>query len=119
MKARRFLSTVLIFLCIASLLFGCNQSQPDNSEQENSGEVILPDGEQPGDNNENNNPEDNNENTPGDTEDNEDNNDTGNENDKIDLPDDYVITMSDMERFLLTKDEQYPITNEYVELYQQ
>ena len=27
--------------------------------------------------------------------------------------------MSDMERFLLTKDEQYPITNEYVELYQQ
>ena len=43
----------------------------------------------------------------------------GDENDKIDLPDDYVITMSDMERFLLTKDEQYPITNEYVELYQQ
>ena len=27
--------------------------------------------------------------------------------------------MSDMERFLLTKDEQYPITNQYVELYQQ
>ena len=27
--------------------------------------------------------------------------------------------MADMERFLLTKDEQYPITNEYVELYQQ
>ena len=119
MKARRFLSTVLIFLCIASLLFGCNQSQPSSGDQENNGEVIVPDGEQPGDNNENNNPGDNTENTPGDTEDNEDNNDTGNENDKIDLPDDYVITMSDMERFLLTKDEQYPITNEYVELYQQ
>ena len=45
--------------------------------------------------------------------------DNGNEDDKIDLPDNYVITMSDMERFLLTKDEQYPITNEYVEVYQQ
>ena len=44
---------------------------------------------------------------------------TGDEDIKIELPDDYVITMSDMERFLLTKDEQYPITNEYVELYQQ
>ena len=51
--------------------------------------------------------------------DNTNNDDTGSENNKIDLPDDYVITMSDMERFLLTKDEQYPITNEYVELYQQ
>ena len=51
------------------------------------------------------------------------NNDGGNTGNtggnKIDLPDDYVITMSDMERFLLTKNEQYPITNEYVELYQQ
>ena len=46
-------------------------------------------------------------------------NDQSGENVKIDLPDDYVITMADMERFLLTKDEQYPITNEYVELYQQ
>ena len=108
MKARRFLSTVLIFLCIASLLFGCNQSQPSSGDQENNGEVTLPDNEQPGDNTENNQPGDNN--------DNEYNNDnTENENNKIDLPDDYVITMSDMERFLLTKNEQYPITNEYVE----
>ena len=50
---------------------------------------------------------------------NEDDGNDDNENDKIDLPDNYVITMSDMERFLLTKDEQYPITNEYVEIYQQ
>ena len=50
---------------------------------------------------------------------NTDNNGGSTGNNKIDLPDDYVITMSDMERFLLTKNEQYPITNEYVELYQQ
>ena len=50
---------------------------------------------------------------------NTDNNGGNTGNNKIDLPDDYVITMSDMERFLLTKNEQYPITNEYVELYQQ
>ena len=49
----------------------------------------------------------------------DDNENQGGEGGKIDLPDDYVITMADMERFLLTKDEQYPITNEYVELYQQ
>ena len=49
----------------------------------------------------------------------EDNDNTGKEDNKVELPDDYVITMSDMERFLLTKNEQYPITNEYVELYQQ
>ena len=49
----------------------------------------------------------------------DDNDDPVDDNVKIDLPDDYVITMADMERFLLTKDEQYPITNEYVELYQQ
>ena len=62
----------------------------------------------------------------GNTPDNNDNNQQGgadndqsDENVKIDLPDDYVITIADMERFLLTKDEQYPITNEYVELYQQ
>ena len=54
-----------------------------------------------------------------DSSDSSENEDDGNDDDKIDLPEDYVITMSDMERFLLTKDEQYPITNEYVELYQQ
>lgn len=106
MKKRKLLSTILIFLCIASLLFGCNQTQQDNGDQDNNGELTLPSDEKPGDNTENNRPGDNNDNTE-------------NENNKVDLPDDYVITMSDMERFLLTKDEQYPITNEYVELYQQ
>lgn len=103
----------------------------DNSENNNDNTQNGNDGTNNDNTNDDKNPEDNtngdnpDDNTNGDNSDNKDNNDntnndnTGNENDKVDLPDDYVITMSDMERFLLTKDEQYPITNEYVELYQQ
>ncbi|MBR5144286.1 MAG: hypothetical protein IKW53_04470 [Clostridia bacterium] len=117
-----------------------NTDNKDDSNQDTNGDVESPDSEQPDDNpdNKDNTNQDGEEDTESpdkggsddnadkeDNKDNEDNNDdsnndnTGNENNKIDLPDDYVITMSDMERFLLTKDEQYPITNEYVELYQQ
>lgn len=111
-----------------------NTDNKDNEDSDKDNNDDTPNGSD-GTNNDNtnddNNPEDNingdnpNDNTDGDNSDNEDNNDNtnndnaGNENDKVDLPADYVITMSDMERFLLTKDEQYPITNEYVELYQQ
>lgn len=168
MRQRTLLSTILVFLCLASLLFGllgCEYFLPDSSDQNNNGDVTLPDDEQsdnntededdtnqdgngevefPDENPSDDNTEDKDDNLQDgeedvespdkddsdDTTDNEDNKDnedtddenndnTGNENNKIDLPDDYVITMSDMERFLLTKDEQYPITNEYVELYQQ
>ena len=143
MRQRTLLSTILVFLCLASLLFGllgCEYLLPDNSAQNNNGDVVLPDdneseentdnkddvtqdgngdvelpnNDQPNDNTDN---EDNKDNEG--TDDNTDNGNTEGGNNKIDLPDDYVITMSDMERFLLTKDEQYPITNEYVELYQQ
>ena len=82
----------------------------DNTNNDNTGDNNTGD-----DNTSDDNTGDDNKDNTGD--DNKDN--TGSENNKIDLPDDYVITMSDMERFLLTKDEQYPITNEYVELYQQ
>ena len=108
MKRKTLLIILSAFLCFA-LLVGCNGNPPNNDNQDNNGDVILPDQDQTGGNTDNNDNDNN--------DDNQD--DTGNENEKIDLPDDYVITMSDMERFLLTKDEQYPITNEYVELYQQ
>lgn len=119
MRQRRFLSILLILVCFA-LLLGCNSEQPDHNEQVGGGNDDtgnnttppdtdspsgdIPSGDIPG----------------GDTPDNDTGNDgTGNGSGKVDLPDDYVITMSDMERFLLTKNEQYPITNQYVELYQQ
>ena len=102
MKRKNLLNSVIACLCLVSImlgLIGCSNGQTNNNAPENNGGVTDPDN---GNNNENNG-----------------NENTGNGNNKIDLPDDYVITMSDMERFLLTKDEQYPITNEYVELYQQ
>ena len=145
MKQKNFLTNILAFICLVSVLvglFGCSYKQPDNLDPDGNGGIVTPDNNPSDDNNDNsssdnntddngnngNNPsEDNNGNTENDNNNNNDNNDnndnnnenTGNENNRIDLPDDYVITMSDMERFLLTKDEQYPITNEYVELYQQ
>lgn len=115
MRKRALLIIISTLLCI-SLLFGCSKAQPDNDNQENN-EVVVPDGDQSDNNGSNNNGGSDNNNNGGD--DNTQNGNTGNENGKIDLPEDYVITMSDMERFLLTKNEQYPITNEYVELYQQ
>ena len=143
MKKIRLLSAVLVVFYVVSMLFSCSFIQPDNNGQGDSGGIEIPeqkpsedntdnendgdstdtDNKEEGDNTENNNPDGGN--TDGDNADNNeddnntDNENTGNENNKIDLPEDYVITMSDMERFLLTKDEQYPITNEYVELYQQ
>ncbi len=129
-------------------LFGCSYKQPDNHDPDGNGGIVTPDNnpadgdngnndntgdnnnDNTGDNNNDNTGDNNNDNTGDNNNDNtgDNNNDNtgdntgdtpGNENVKIDLPDDYVITMSDMERFLLTRDEQYPITNEYVELYQQ
>jgi hypothetical protein len=94
-----------------------NEDNNDNSEDNNTENEDNNDNT--GDNNDNNDNNDNTDDGDNKDEDNTDNDNKDDENDKIDLPDDYVITMSDMERFLLTKDEQYPITNEYVELYQQ
>lgn len=112
MKQARLLSFLLVVVLLVSLLSACNNepsiSQTTNSQTTSSTTTVLPNQNQPS--------EDNNDNTNGD---NTNNDNGGGENVKIDLPDDYVITMADMERFLLTKDEQYPITNEYVELYQQ
>lgn len=133
MKRNTLLSTFLVFLCLI-LLFSCNNNQPNNSYQDTTTSTVLPGNDPSNDNTDNNdnvdvgtpednpsidNPNDNNGDGNEDNNGNNNNGNTGNENGKIDLPDDYVITMSDMERFLLTKDEQYPITNEYVELYQQ
>ena len=133
MKRNTLLSTFLVFLCLI-LLFSCNNNQPNNSYQDTTTSTVLPGNGPSNDNTDNNdnvdvgtpednpsidNPNDNNGDGNEDNNGNNNNGNTGNENGKIDLPDDYVITMSDMERFLLTKDEQYPITNEYVELYQQ
>ena len=112
MKQARLLSFLLVVVLLVSLLSACNNepsiSQTTNHQTTSSTTTVLPNQNQPS--------EDNNDNTDGD---NTNNDNGGGENVKIDLPDDYVITMADMERFLLTKDEQYPITNEYVELYQQ
>ena len=160
MKKRALVSTVLVFIFVASLLLSsCSFVLPGIGDQGNSGGVEIPDNKPEDDNTNEGGNEDNNDDVGGDTgneggddniddntgneggDDNTDDNtgneggddstddntgneggnDSGNggENNKVDLPDDYVITMSDMERFLLTKDEQYPITNEYVELYQQ
>ena len=90
-----------------------DNSEDNNTENEDNNDNTGDNNDNTGDNNDNTDDGDNKD------EDNTDNDNKDDENDKIDLPDDYVITMSDMERFLLTKDEQYPITNEYVELYQQ
>ena len=147
MVKRKLVSTILIFVLLLSMLLGCGNTQPDSNIPDDDNNITQPDDDsngenngtqEPGDNNQgendstqepgnNNPPEDNTpdqpsgdnggNNTPGDGE--NDNTSGDGENVKIDLPDDYVITMSDMERFLLTKDEQYPITNQYVELYQQ
>ena len=147
MKKRALVSTVLVFIFVASLLLSsCSFVLPGIGDQGNSGGVEIPDNKPEDDNTNEGGNEDNNDDVGGDTGNeggddniddntgneggddstddntgNEGGNDSGNggENNKVDLPDDYVITMSDMERFLLTKDEQYPITNEYVELYQQ
>lgn len=136
MKKRAWLSTVLAFICATSLFFGCGGSkQSDNSDQANSESTVLPDSNsseeitsESGENSETSETSESEETseesseipesseTPENSESSEG---TEGGNEKIDLPEDYVITMSDMERFLLTKDEQYPITNEYVELYQQ
>ena len=145
MVKRKLVSTILIFVLLLSMLLGCGNTQPDSNMPDDDNNITQPDDDNNGENNgnpddnnqgendgtqepdDNNPPEDNTPDQPSDdnggdnTPDGGDNDNTsgGGENVKIDLPDDYVITMSDMERFLLTKDEQYPITNQYVELYQQ
>ena len=131
------------------LLSSCGQILPDNGDPDDNGGIVLPDGDTTEDNTDNKDDEsgnigdgngsdtegggesddnggsdeggsdDNGDDDNGTTDDDNSGNEGTDENVKIELPDDYVITMSDMERFLLTKDEQYPITNEYVELYQQ
>ena len=111
MKKRALLSFILVFVCLASLLFGCDTNLPNSGSQNGSSSIVSSDNDQSSN--------DNTDNKDQSSDSSESNNDSGNENNKVELPDDYVITMSDMERFLLTKDEQYPITNEYVELYQQ
>lgn len=145
MKLKALLLTVSVLLCLA-FLFSCDYLLPIIGGTDGSGDVSSPEDtpkeEAPEDSKEpeGGNPEDGNNTTnqPEGTPDGDDNqqggstddsgddnqqggadNDQSGENVKIDLPDDYVITIADMERFLLTKDEQYPITNEYVELYQQ
>lgn len=136
MRQKKLLCTILVFLCLFSLLVGCAKTQPDNGNQNGNGDVVTPsnpsDDNNPTDDNNpsDDNPSDDNPSDGGNTEGGDNGNtddsngdteggDGGNVTGKVDLPEDYVITMSDMERFLLTKDEQYPITNEYVELYQQ
>ena len=138
MKKRAWLSTVLAFVCATSLLFGCGGSkQSDNGDQTNSESAVLPDSniseeltsesEESSEIPETSESEESSEipetseapEVSEEPEIPETSEGTEGGNEKIDLPEDYVITMSDMERFLLTKDEQYPITNEYVELYQQ
>ena len=134
MKHKTFISILLAFVC-STLLFGCDHKQSDNNDQSTSGSIILPDQDQPNDDSVSEAPEDTDKDSANSSDsdenldtdnssdensnDNTNSDDVGDENDKVDLPEDYVITMSDMERFLLTKEEQYPITNEYVELYQQ
>jgi len=117
---RSKIALILLFAIICCTLFGCNGKQPDNTDPNDNGGIVQPDNDKTEGGN---NGTDDKENGEGDNTDsgNNDNGNTdgGDESIKIDLPDDYVITMADMERFLLTKDEQYPITNEYVELYQQ
>ena len=130
MRQRMWVSFILVFLCL-TLLFGCTPNQSNNNVLSSSETTVFPEQNPSDDNTDDNggnqegnedvvlpNPDQPSDNT-GDEDNNKNEDNTGNENNKIDLPDDYVITMSDMERFLLTKDEQYPITNEYVELYQQ
>ena len=121
MRKRAWLSTLLAFLCSASFLFGCTPTQPNEDTPDNSESIVAPDSTPSDDSTDS---DDNNDSTGGGNSDNSTGSDdsTGGDNtedDYVNLPDDYVITVSDMERFLLTKDEQYPITNEYVEVYQQ
>ena len=130
MKKEKLLSAILVLVYILSMLFSCNFIPQDNNAQGGNEGIEEPDQKPSEDNTEDKEEGDGTEGdktddkeegdgTGDDNNDDSNNENTGNENNKIDLPDDYVITMSDMERFLLTKDEQYPITNEYVELYQQ
>ena len=127
MKKKILLRAFLALFCVASLLLsGCNYILPDNNNQDVNGDPEAPDNtpsdSKPGDDNivgDSTTDDNTNGDTNGDTNDDTNDDTNGGENNKVVLPDDYVITMSDMERFLLTKDEQYPITNEYVELYQQ
>ena len=122
MKRRALLTNILACICLLSMLlglFGCSKVQPDDITPDGNGSTVLPDNNPSDDNGGNTDGGNDDSNTEGGDNNGDNNTEGGNEGDKIDLPDDYVITMSDMERFLLTKDEQYPITNEYVELYQQ
>ena len=114
MRLRKLLSVILILSCLVSL-FSCTPKEPENNDQDSTAGVVTPDDSNKGGNTGN---EGGNTGNEGGNTGNGGGN-PGNDGGKIDLPDDYVITMSDMERFLLTKNEQYPITNEYVELYQQ
>ena len=115
MKHKTFISILLAFVC-STLLFGCDHKQSDNNDQSTSGSIILPDQDQPNDDSVSKTPEDtdkdsanssdSDENLDTDNSSDENSNDNtnsdevGDENDKVDLPEDYVITMSDMERFL-------------------
>ena len=97
MRQRTLFNTILVFLCLTLLLSGCNITQPDNSNQDNNGAVVLPDtdkSEDNTDNKEDNNPSDDNtdnkdEDDKDPSDDNQDNNDdsnndnTGNENNII------------------------------------
>ncbi len=125
---KKLISILLALVCL-TLLFGCSPKQSDNDYQ-SSESIVLPEQSQSDNTNnedsENTDTDSSSEDDSGsedssneDSSSSEDNGNTGNEDNKVELPEDYVITMSDMERFLLTKNEQYPITNEYVELYQQ
>ncbi len=136
MILKRLLCIILVLACLTSFV-ACGKDDGGNDTQDDGVDNVLPDDGPSDNNNEDGNGDDNEDNT--ENEDNKDNTDEedkndntnnednkddtndngGNENERVELPDDYVITMSDMERFLLTKGEQYPITNEYVELYQQ
>ena len=142
---KRKILLFLLFSFISFTLLGCTTNTPSNNNSNNNGNsTTLPeDNNNPSDNdtqnnNQGSNSTDNNQNGDSSNDDqgnNSDNNygdnsddsqrdssddkDDNGETDKITLPADYVVTMSDMERFLSTKNEQYPLTNEYVELYQQ
>ena len=142
MRKRKLLSIILALLCFASSLFGCTPKQNSGNSDGSESSIVLPDSEldsdggtvlpdsgnsddstgsadKDSDSADNGDNSDSSNQDSSDSDNSEDNDNTENEDNKIELPDDYVVTIADMERFLLTKDEQYPITNEYVELYQQ
>ena len=118
MRQRTLFSILLIVICLA-LLVGCGDSQPDNKDDITPGVDDTQDGDGNTGGDDTNTGDAGNDSTDDGGNDNTNTDDGTTNNGKIDLPDDYVITMADMERFLSTKNEQYPITNEYVELYQQ